>query len=197
MCKQLVCETGRPLLTEYRRLSANHPTLAIAKSIDAEMLSKYTVRAGIENAWSALMNQVLDKYKVLEEEIRREIECMGGSSRPGSPMDTSLWRRRSNRMETRFSSTLGSEGGFTLRPLSSLQRRGGSTGARSGPKAANAPSCPLKNALPKQTVARSTVQPKPQPAVRPRIPTNVPQPRAPSPAKQVVPRPAVSGLTGS
>ena len=142
------------------------------------------------------MAKILKKYKRLEEEIRRDIECLGGSSRPGSPMNTSPGRKRGNRVETRFLSILDSAGqGISLTPLSALERRAGA--ARSGPKAAKCPTCPKKNPPPKKTVPRSKAQPKPKPAVKPRQPAKAPQPRKPSPAKKVTPRPAVSRATGS
>jgi len=137
------------------------------------------------------MQKVIKNHRRLKQEIQREIDCLGGSSRPASPMDTSLWKKRGNRVETRFSSIFDSASqGVSLTPLSALERRVGT--ARSGPKAAKAPACPKKNSPPNKTVPRSKFQPKPKPAVESRQPAKAPQPRKPSPTKKVTPRPAVS-----
>ena len=179
------------------RLKTQEKTEAVARSIDAEVLQKFHKRPGIEADWKLFLIEIRRSYRKLEQILRREIQCLGGGSQPsqsGSPMDTSLWRKRAGRVETRFRSIFDSaEGGFSALPLSALQRR--AVPARSGPKAAKCPTCPKKNQPQKKVVPRSEVQPKPKPAVKPRQPVKTPQPRNPSPAKKVTPRPAVSEVT--
>jgi len=176
-------------------IRAHRTTLPIAKAIDGDIQMKYHVQTGIEADWNARMKKILGKWRRLKEDIRRDIQCLGGNSppSPGSPMDTSLWRKRNNKLQARFLSILDSAGeGFSALPLSALERRAGP--ARSGPKAAKCPTCPKKNQPPKKTVPRSKVQPKPKPAVKPRKPAKAPQPRKPSPTKKVTPRPAVNEI---
>jgi len=193
ICEFLRDGRGGLLMFDFR-IDAEKDTIAIAKLIDDTVRFRFRVQTNIEPEWRAGMRNLRVAHKKLVEEVQREIRCDGGPSAPGrgSLMDRSFWKgRTTGRVETRFHSIFRSTGeSVSPVPVSGLERRA-RTIPRSGPKAAKAPSCPLKNQPPKKTIPRSEVKTNPKPSVKPRQPTQAPQPRTPSPLKKVTPRPAV------
>ena len=162
----------------------------VATAIDNSAVSTFGIQLGLTKIWADMIAEIRLKHVALQETLQREINCLpneraGGSGGPSG----SGGGGRPLRFARRFNSMLVSSDQSSLR-LTSLQRRA-RTAAKTGPKAAKAPSCQCKKNPPKK-VPRSQVKTKPKPAIKPRKPSTRPNPKPAQSNKKVVPRPAVS-----
>jgi len=150
----------------------------------------FGIRLGLSKIWADMITEIKIKRATLQETLQREINCLpsGPKSGPGGPSGSG-GGGRPPRLARRFNSMLVSSDQSSL-PSTSLQRRA-RTAAKTGPKAAKAPSCQCKKNPPKN-VPRSQVKAKPKPATKPRRPATRPNPKPAQPNKKVAPRPAVS-----
>ena len=168
----------------------------MTKQIDSMVLAATGKSPGLVAAWNAkigtqkgtkaallleLQKEIAQKNKEAKEAAARNGAC-GAPAAPGKGT-TPTTPTKPPRMVRRWSST-------SPVALSSLQARV-PTARRSGPKAAAAPSCPLKTAPQKKVVPRSKATTKVPPKKTPRVPAKQPARLPPKPTKKVAPRPAV------